>query len=119
MIEKFIDVGGAELLAFGDEEEAVGGVDALGEDHARGEFGEEDFFFFARNSGTWDGADENADGFGIVSGACIEANGLDGILGITSAFGESNSDCEQAGKPWDFGCDEVVGITLAIEAFMV
>src|SRR6185436_9650893 len=102
VIEKFIDVRGAQLLAFGDKKEAVGGVDPFGKDHPWCEFGQKDLFFFARHRGFGNGADESTNGFGVERSAGGHTNGLNGVFLFQAAFGERDSDGEEAREPRDF-----------------
>ena len=119
MVEQLVDVRGAQLLAFGHEQETVGGVDAFGENHAGAEFAEEDFAFFARHAGAREGTEEGAHGFGIERAAAAEFDFVDDGLVFEGALGVGNGDREQATEPRDCVAAETIRITFSVVAFVV
>ena len=119
VIEEFVNVGGGQALAVGDEQHAVFAEDTLREDHAGQQFRQRNDTLFAWHDSFWSGAEEDADGFRIEGGSAAPADHLSRRAWVPGCFPRRRQRRRAAAQPWDIIAGEVVRIAAAIETFVM
>src|ERR1039458_6046489 len=95
VVQTFFDVGGVEALAFGNEQQAAGRVDAARENHAGTQFAEGNLPFAARHGGDGLGAQKNFQRLGIEGDADAGFYSFNGVGVSEPAGGEGDGHGER------------------------